>query len=118
MTERTALAHIDGLRLMLQGTTYTQVLGMPAIRYYLTRISADYGPQQLRNAVTSIRGHVTYAQGKMGTTGMNLSLLADEFDAHEPVTQEEYHPNFKPQAGQPKILCCDFLALARFHGAY
>ena len=104
MTLRTAQTHIDGLRLMLQGTTYTQVLGLPAIRHYLTRISADYGQNEIRHAISSIRGHIEYAHTKMARNPEALTRLADEFDPGEPSTLEAIQSEFDAKVINAKSL--------------
>jgi len=71
---------IEDYRRLRLGVCYTRTLSTPAASLFLDRIYEDNGPDALAAAISSMRAHVKYYEGKRNIT---LHSLPETIDRHE-----------------------------------
>jgi 5-methylcytosine-specific restriction protein A len=64
---------------MLAGQRFTRGLSVPATRYYLERVLAEYGKRGLHDALHALERHTAYYEGKRHTTMHGLRGIHNEF---------------------------------------
>ena len=60
MSRGSASDYVNNLKLMMEGARYTRTNNIETTKYYLKKISEDYGNESLRNALTAIQKHIEY----------------------------------------------------------
>lgn len=60
MNERTARYYINAYLCMRKGETYTMTINVMATEFYLGNILNKYGKEELRKALTAVKGQIDY----------------------------------------------------------
>lgn len=78
LNQATAGDFIYDYRQLVEGREFHRAMSSDAMRYFLSQIEADRGPQGLLNAVTSLRAHIEYYEAISKSTMHSLRNVATD----------------------------------------
>ncbi len=76
LNQATAGDFIYDYRQLVEGKEFHRAMSSDAMRYFLSQIEADRGPQGLLNAITSLRAHIEYYEAISKSTMHSLRNVA------------------------------------------
>lgn len=78
LNQATAGDFIYDYRQLVEGKEFHRAMSSDAMRYFLSQIEADRGPQGLLNAITSLRAHIEYYEALPKPTMHSMRTIASE----------------------------------------